>query len=760
MGVVYRALDTKLDREVALKFLPPELAADEEAMARFIQEAKAASSLDHANICTIFQIEEAEDGRLYIAMALYSGKTLKELIDDGPVPVDQCISIGRQIASALDRAHGKGIVHRDIKSANIMLTDEDEVKILDFGLAKLSGGVELTKTGSTVGTAAYMSPEQVRSEPVDFKTDLWSLGIILYELLTGERPFAGEYEASVGYSILNEPHSAVSSIRKDAGAKLDSVINWLLAKDLSNRPDSAADVEKALAMIEQPGNERLAVDLPSTTESRPRPGYTKWVNIGLAIALIAATIFLVTNLNSGDPAITANEYSIAVLPFTDLSPNAENQYFGDGMAEELRNALMGLGDLRVAARASSFFLHGKGLSPQAIGDSLNVALVLEGTVRKEGNAIRVTAELTDAETGFGIWSNRYDKLMADVLSVQDEITREIVAALEIEWNAEDATASDRAVDPEAYRLYLQGKFYYNKRTLEDLEEAQRLFAEAIRIDSNYAPALAFHSKTYTIRVSWGFVEPLTFLPLAIEDARRAIELDPISHDAHSALGIALDYSMEWDEAMQSYERALELEPDHAEAHHWKSLIHFVMGELEEGMYHIGRASELDPLSLIIGINNVYAFSQNGELNRSKQEYDRVRGLHGNHPGLAMRLAEGYEKVGRLGDAISVLEVYDFESPFAAITLARAYGKAGEEEKARNLLAFVRELRIDGYFPIAIEAYIYAWLGEKEAALNAFEQAYLEKDAMLKWFQWSDVPEAYKSNPRMREIIGNVGLPVD
>lgn len=720
--------------------------------------------------CSRVYIEEAEDGRLYIAMALYSGMTLKDVIEGGPASVDKVISIGIQIASALDRAHGQGIVHRDIKSANIMLTDQEEIKILDFGLAKLSGGIDLTKTGSTVGTAAYMSPEQVRSLTVDFKSDLWSLGIILYELLSGTRPFQGEYEASIGYSILNEQPAPLSSSVDNVPPELDEILNQLLAKDPDERSASADLVVKALSDLrldrttESRGSRVESVRINTGEKTSFSISPLKWA-MGIAgLILVALVLFLIGRTDrqpdSATGLNTSDEYSIAVLPFTDLSPNTDNQYFGEGMAEELRNALMGLGGLRVAARASSFYFQGKGLSPQAIGDSLSVGMVLEGTIRQEGETIRVTAELTNSETGFGIWSNRYDRQMDDVLAVQDEISREIVDALEIELNVDQNTGTAYEVNPEAYRLYLEGKYYYNKRTLADLEVAQELFDKAIDIDDQYAPTYAFRSQTLTILVAWGFNEPLDTLPLSIGDARRAIDLDSGLPDAYAALGIALGYDWQWDEAMTSFERALQLEPDHAIAHLWKSLDHFIMGELDQGYVHISRASELDPLSLIIGINYVWGLNLMEEPILAKQEYDQVRNLHGNHAGLAIRLSEGYEKVGRIRDAIGVLEEFESPSPFVNVTLARLYGKAGKDDEARNLLSAVSELRGDQYVPITIDAYIYAWFGEKGAALAAFETAFREKDPMLKWFQFSFLPPEYQSDRRMRDIIKQIGLPVD
>ena len=385
MGVVYKAQDTKLKRTVALKFLPPEYTRDADAKARFIHEAQAASALQHNNICTIHDIDGTDDGRLFIVMDCYEGEPLKEKIARGPMKLEEAVEIAVQVASGLSKAHEKGIVHRDIKPGNVIITTDGIAKIVDFGLAKLAGQTMITKAGKTLGTVAYMSPEQARGEKVDHRTDIWSLGVVLYEMLTGRLPFRGEHEAAMLYSVVHEEPQPISSFRSDLPPDIESNITKMLQKDPGKR---FQHIRELLAQLDT---------MKKTNETK----------VGKALP------------------------SIAVLPFVNMSPDPENEYFSDGLAEELINALSKLVGLRVTARTSAFRFRGKDLDIREIGKQLNASTVLEGSVRKAGNRLRITAQLINVADGYHLWSEKYDRELEDVFIIQDEISLAIVEKLKL-----------------------------------------------------------------------------------------------------------------------------------------------------------------------------------------------------------------------------------------------------------------------------------------------------------------------------------------
>ncbi|MCZ6776598.1 MAG: protein kinase, partial [Ignavibacteria bacterium] len=461
MGTVYKAQDLKLDRSVALKFLPSYLSQAEEEKKRFVHEAKAASALDHPNICTIHEIDQTEDGQMFIAMACYEGKTVKEKIEHGPPPLDQAIDITIQVAQGLAKAHSQGIIHRDLKPANIMVTNDGMVKILDFGLAKLAGQTKLTKTGATLGTAAYMSPEQVKGVSADHRIDIWAFGVVLYEMVTGKQPFAGDYEQAVMYSIIHEEVEPMTTLRNEVPPELEQLVQKAMNKDANERHEN---MDELLAELELVKHSFVAEDVRSSTrKEKPLP-------------------------------------SIAVLPFVNMSAHSENEYFSDGLAEELINALTKIKGLQIVARTSAFSFRGKEIDIREIGRKLNVRTVLEGSVRKAGNRLRITVQLVKVADGYQLWSERYDKEMDDVFAIQDEISLAIVERLKVELLSEEkATLAKRYTEnPEAYSLYLKGRYYWNKRTAEGFRKAIENFRTAIAEDPTYASAYAGLADSYAL----------------------------------------------------------------------------------------------------------------------------------------------------------------------------------------------------------------------------------------------------------------------
>ncbi len=501
MGVVYKAEDTRLKRTVALKFLPRELTLDPRAKERLAREARAVSALDHANICTIHEIDETEDGQMFICMACYEGSTVRAKIDDGPLDLDEALGIAAQVAEGLREAHEKHIVHRDIKPANLIVTQRGRVKIMDFGLAKLAGQTQLTRAGATVGTVDYMSPEQARGRDVDHRTDIWSLGVVLYEMLTGRLPFTGEHAQAVIYAILNEEPEPVTQLRPDLPEELDSIVS----KALATLPDSRYC--DAGVMLDDLTNLRGGSASAALTVEAPA---------------------------------AAPEPSVAVLPFTNMSADPEQKYFCDGIAEEIIHALVHVEGLRVVARTSAFAFKDRCEDIREIGRKLNAETLLEGSVRKAGSQLRITAQLVNVATGYHMWSKRYDRELRDVFEIQDEISRSIVEALEIELSGRERRAlSARPTDNiDAYQAYLRGLDYAGRPdyTEEDFRLAVQMFERAIELDPAFALAHAELSKAHSALFFHGHDRTEARVARAKEAVDRALELEPTLPDAHLALG--------------------------------------------------------------------------------------------------------------------------------------------------------------------------------------------------------------------------------
>ncbi|UCF78171.1 MAG: protein kinase, partial [Candidatus Eiseniibacteriota bacterium] len=535
MGVVYKAEDTKLKRTVALKFLSRQVLGAEEERARFLCEAQAAAALSHPSICTIHEIEEI-DGRFFIVMEWVDGQNLRQRIRSGLLKVSDAVKIAVQVAEGLGEAHEKGIVHRDIKSANIMLTARGQVKIMDFGVAKSAEGTGITTNGSKIGTIAYMSPEQARGESVDHRSDIWSLGVVLYEMLTGRLPFRSEYDQAVIYGILNEAPESVISMRAEIPSELHRIVEKAMAKAPEERYQSVGALADDLTGLE--------VELESPALGRPAPRARR-------------------------------RPSVAVLPFANLSADSEQDYFCDGMAEEVTNALSHVEDLRVVARTSSFAFKGRDEDVRAIGRKLNVSTVLEGSVRKAGNRLRITVQLVNVADGYHIWSERYDRDVGDVFTVQDEISLAIVENLKLTLlgNQKKKVLKRHTEDLEAYNLYLKGRWFWSKRTEDGLRKAIEFFEMAIKADPQYALAYSGLADSWNDLPTYGTSSPRETYPKAKKAALRALELDDALAEAHASLGlIKSEYELDWRGAETELRRSIALNPAYAPAHHWYSLL--------------------------------------------------------------------------------------------------------------------------------------------------------------------------------------------
>ncbi|MEO8217155.1 MAG: protein kinase [Acidobacteriota bacterium] len=558
MGVVYRAVDNRLGRPVALKFLVDSAAADEDIRKRFMQEARSASSLDHPNICTIFEIDETSDGELFIAMAHYEGETLNAIIRRGPLEVAQALSIAMQIGRGLAAAHEELIIHRDIKPANIMVTARDTVKILDFGLAKLIRQSGLTRPDSSVGTPGYMSPEQIRSESIDHRTDIWSLGVVLFEALTGHLPFKGERTESLIHSILSDEPERVATSRSGIPRSIDRVIQKALAKSPRARYDRMADLLADLQQLQEAMDSGSGLTLQRPAESK--------------------------------------KSSVAVLPFVDMSPQKDQEYFCDGIAEELLSALSHTSELHVASRTSAFQFKGTAMDIREIGERLNVSTVLEGSVRKAGDRVRVTAQLVNVSDGYRLWTERYDREMKDIFAIQDEIAQSIARALQVALQpGQSPMEQAKTQDVEAYEFYLKGRQFFHQLRRKGFEVARQMFARAIEIDPNYARAYAGIADCSSfLRLYFGAGEE------AVEEADRAslkaLELGPDLAEAHVSRGFALSLTKQYDEAEAELRRAIQLNPSLYEAHYIAARVYFAVGKFAEAAEHFERACALTPES--------------------------------------------------------------------------------------------------------------------------------------------------------------------
>jgi serine/threonine-protein kinase len=730
MGVVYKAQDTKLDRIVALKFLPGHLLCDEDAKKRFVHEARAASALNHTNITTIYEIDEAE-GECFISMEYVEGKSLKELIKKKQTrkwDMPKIMDVGIQMVEGLSKAHQKGIVHRDIKSDNIMLTSEGIIKIMDFGLAKLKGVSKITKAGTTQGTVSYMSPEQTRGEDVDHRTDIWSLGVILYEMLAGQLPFKGDYEQAVVYSILNEEPKPITDLLADLPGELEQIVNTALSKSPYSRYQKAEDI---------------VIDLRELTNK----------------------------LESAKKEPSAKEFqpSIAVLPFTNLSADPEQEYFCDGMAEEIISALTHIDGLRVVARTSAFAFKDKHEDIRDIGRKLNVETLLEGSVRKAGSRLRITAQLVNVSDGYHLWSERYDREMEDVFAIQDEISLAIVDKLKVKLlgDEKEKLVKRHTDNQEAYNLYLKGRYFWNRRTEEDLEKSIECFKQAIEKDPDYALAYTGLADSYIAlpTYSFSFFPPKEAFPKAKGAALRALEIDDTLGEAYASLAlIKLDYDWDWAGAEKQFKQAIELNPGYATAHHWYAIYLLYMARFDEAIREIKTAQELDPLSLVINrvVGRVFYFARQYDqaidaLLKTIEMEPNCSWVHF-HLGIVYlqksmyeeALAEfhkekGFPRGGEVGDIIIL--------SYLGLVHAKM-GKRGEAQEALDEL--LKKSKKACVSPCVL-ALIHFALGKNDQGFEWLEKAYDDHDLSLHGIKVEPAFDSVRSDPRFKALLKKMGL---
>ena len=809
MGEVYLADDLTLHRKVAVKLLGADLISNEDRLQRFEREAYAASSLNHPNILTIYEIG-TENEFHFIITEFIEGESLSQRLKREPIELLEGLEVGIQIASALSAAHEAGIIHRDIKPDNIMLRHDHVVKVLDFGLAKLSEQasaaldpelrtrvLQATAPGIVMGTSRYMSPEQARGEAVDARTDIWSLGVVIYQMATGRLPFSGKTNSDVLAAVIQTDPPALTTYAPDVPEDLDRIVTRTLRKDPEQRYQSVKDLELDLKNLRQhlkfetelkrsgdakrsspAGRQATRRVMGSARTSAGRAGnqiQTKPTARSIlwkierhkrAALFILATIVALTITGAyftytryaarGKAGIT----SLAVLPFANIGNDPETEYLSDGISESLINQLSQLPGIKVIANTSSSRYKGQNADPQDVARALDVAAVLTGKVLQRGDALSISVELVDARDRTHLWGEQYDRKATDVLAVLAEISREIVEKLRLRLTAgqQKQVATREQVNPEAYEFLLKGRFYHSKGGAENRKKALDYFNQAIAVDPAYALPYAELSNTYRALVSNSILDPKEYLPKAEAAAHRALDLDESLADAHYAQANLKAYRWEWEDAEREYQRAIELSPNLAEAHRYYARFLSFMGRHQQALDQIKRAKELDPLSPAVYVTLGHILYNARQYDQAIEVLNKTLELDQSYSGAYWFLGYCYSAKGRYAEAINAYEKaikMGQDAPATQIRLGSAYAQMGNRARAQAIL---KQLQTSKAYVSPFElAILYAALGDTDQAFASLEKAYEAHDVLFQTLGVSAEWDPLRSDPRFQDLLRRVGL---
>ncbi len=751
MGDVYKAEDIKLNRTVALKFLPTDLTGDDEAQQRFIHEARTASALDHPNIGTIYEINE-EDGHTFIAMAYYEGDTLKDKIDSNKTGLDieECLDIASQIADGLSRAHSKEIIHRDIKPANILMTEEGQVKIIDFGLAKLKGHTMLTKTGTTLGTVAYMSPEQTRGEVVDHRSDIWSLGVMIYEMLAGEQPFKGDYDQAIIYSIMNEEPEFITKIRSEVPVEIERILIKALEKNPEKRYQSVKEMLEALKDAKKDLKAGALKIRAFRLGRKQRKALVRIVAV--AIIVIAAGLYIWQS-----EVAKAAPVSIAVMPLGSYSGDSGQDWFTDSFTDALITDLGKVSRLRLISHASTRQYIGTNKIPPDIAIELGVQYLIEGSVVKIENRVNIRVRLLDASRNEYLWTEEYEREFSDILTLQGEIAHSIASQVQVELTPQEKTrlAVTRKVDPETHELYLKGMYHLKKYTPDGFARGLGYLHQAVEKDPDEPLAHAGLALGYNL-----IAHSPTPAPGALDNARkavlRAMELDTNLAEVHLALAMIKIYS-DWNKAgaERSYKRALELNPSLVEAYNHYAWYLNLIGKNDEAIASLKQAQALDPITPAYTAWLAMLYFNLGRYDEATEEAEKALELQPDFPIALFALGSCYAAKGMFEQAIASNKRVAEISPDWGFGLGQAYALAGWKEEARQVAIELENRNMMwGTWGLAL---IYADLGDTDKAIHWLEAASEQRHPYIQWiyrfpdfnFMWGD--------PRFEELAQRLNV---